>query len=67
MKSLQKEKLKLTEGLLARLEELKKAKEDVSLCEAISEKTTEISSPDHSWNKSLKRSSSSMAGFGKWR
>ena len=42
VKLLQKEKLELTEGLLARLEELKKAKEDVSWCEAINEKTTEI-------------------------
>ena len=41
VKLLQKEKLELTEGLLARLEELKKAK-DVSLCEAINEKTTKI-------------------------
>ena len=45
MKRLQKEKLELTEGLLVRLKELKKAKEDISfLCEAISEKTMEINS-----------------------
>ena len=44
VKRLQKEKLELTEGLLARLEELKKVKEDVSLCEAIGEKTTKINS-----------------------
>jgi len=41
VKRLQKEKLELTEGLLARLEELKKAKEDFSLCKAIVEKTME--------------------------
>jgi len=35
VKCLQKEKFELTEGLLVRLEELKKAKEDVSLCEFI--------------------------------
>ena len=45
MKRLWKEKLELAKGLLARLEELKKAKEDVSfLCEAISEKMTKINS-----------------------
>jgi len=45
MKRLQKEKLELIEGLLARLKELKKEKEDISfLCEAISEKIMEINS-----------------------
>ena len=39
-----RKKLELTESLLARLEELKKAREDVSLCEAIGEKTKEIDS-----------------------
>ena len=43
-KVLQKEKIELTKGLLARLEELKKAKEDVSLCEAIGEETIGIDS-----------------------
>jgi len=43
MNRLQKEKLKLVEGLLVTLKELKKAREDVSfLCEAIGEKTIEI-------------------------
>jgi len=45
VKHLRKEKLEVTKGLLARLEELKKAKKGVSfLCEAIDEKTTEIDS-----------------------
>ena len=44
VKRLQKEKIELTEGLRARLEELKKVKEDVSLCEAIGKKTMEINS-----------------------
>ena len=45
VKRLQKEKLELTEGLLARLDELKKVKEDVSfLCVAIGEKIIEINS-----------------------
>ena len=45
MKCLQKEKFELTKDLLAMLEELKKAKEDVSfLCEAIGKKTMEINS-----------------------
>ena len=44
VKRLQKEKLELTEGLLVRLEELKKVKEDVSLCEAVDEKIMEIDS-----------------------
>ena len=54
MKHLQKEKLELAEGLLARLEELKKVREDVSfLCEAIDEKTKETDSLWHSWIKRL--------------
>ena len=44
VKRLRKEKLELAEGLLPRMEELKKVREDVSLCEAISEKTKEINS-----------------------
>jgi len=41
-KRMRKEKLELAEGLLARLEELKKAREDVSFfCEAIGKRTKE--------------------------
>ena len=41
-KRMRKEKLELAEGLLARLEELKKAREDVSFfCEVIGKRTKE--------------------------
>ena len=43
IKCMQKEKLELTDDLLVRMEELKKAKKD-TLCEAIGEKTMEIDS-----------------------
>jgi len=38
VKRLRKEKLELAKGLLARLEELKKARENIFLCEAIGER-----------------------------
>ena len=62
VRRLQKEKFEPAKGLLVRQEELKKAKEDVSiLCEVSARRQQKLTRSDCSWTKSVRRSLSFAA------